>query len=134
MSVPGSNILASALTLIASQTVRWYPFAANALDAAGIQVATYTDGGDVRGSWQSVPRVLFEKLGLEFTKDYRAFYTPADLKDIRRSAAPDLVNAYGRQWSVEYATPWRDQDGWQEVVLVDVGVAAVPPAPPPVVP
>lgn len=130
MSVPGCNVLGMALTLIKPQSVRWYRFAANTLDAAGIRVPTYNDGGDISGSWQSVPRQLFEKLGLNFEKSYRVFYTAADILDIRRAVAPDLINAFGRQYSAEYSTPWVNQDGWNEVVLVDVGAAAVPPAPP----
>lgn len=126
-NVPGSNILAQALTVIAKQTVSYYAFVSRAPNANYLDVTTYADPVPLQGSWQPVKRELYERLGLDLQKNYSRFYVSANVIDVTRDVSGDQIHFQGRVWQCESVNPWYGVDGWVGVLVIDVG-----PIPPPI--
>lgn len=123
MSVPGSNLLAMALTVIAPQIIVLYRYTGRAENAAGEYVAQYTPGFPVEGSWQPVDQTKYEALGLDLSKKYFMFYASERIEGVQRGEAPDLAERNGRKYSTITDLPWNDVDGWQSAMFVDIGAA-----------
>ncbi len=124
-NVPGSNILAQALTVIAMQTVLYRQNTGRATTAAGKFIPTYAAAVELRGSFQPIKRSLYQKLGLDLQKNYANLYVSADLIDVGRGVAGDQYVFNGRLWQCESLTPWYAVDGWVGVLSIDVGKAPV---------
>jgi hypothetical protein len=124
MSVPGSNLLRAALRAIRPQSVTLYRFAGRTTSATGRDVSTFSPPVLVtEGSVQAVPRTRYAAMGLDFTRSYVTWFTSASVRGIERDRAPDQFVFGGRLYDVTSVTPWNLQDGWNEVVGVDLGPA-----------
>ena len=123
MIVPGSNLLAIALTVIAPQQIVLYRATGRAENAIGEWVTTYSPGYPVEGSWQPVDQSKYESMGLDLTKKYFMFYASERINSINRGESPDLAERDTRKYSTVGDVPWNDVDGWQSAMFVDIGVA-----------
>lgn len=123
MSVPGSNLLSIALTVIAPQQIALSRATSRVENAIGEWVTTYAAQVPVEGSWQPVDQTKYESLGLDLTKKYFMFYTTENINSINRGESPDLAERNGRKYSAVGDVPWNDVDGWQSAMFVDIGVA-----------
>jgi hypothetical protein len=123
MSVPGSNLLSIALTVIAPQQIALSRATGRVQNAIGEWVTTYAAQVPVEGSWQPVDQTKYESLGLDLTKKYFMFYTTEQINSINRGESPDLCERNGRKYSTVSDVPWNDVDGWQSAMFVDIGVA-----------
>jgi hypothetical protein len=123
MMVPGSNLLAIALTVIAPQQITLYRTTGRVENAIGEWVTTYAPGFPVEGSWQPVDQTKYEALGLDLSKKYFMFYASERIEAITRGQAPDLAERNGRKYSTVSDNPWNDVDGWQSAMFVDIGAA-----------
>lgn len=123
MIVPGSNLLAIALTVIAPQQIVLYRATGRAENAIGEWVTTYAPGYPVEGSWQPVDQMKYEALGLDLAKKYYMFFASERIESIARGESPDLAERNGRKYSTVSDNPWNDVDGWQSAMFVDIGVA-----------
>lgn len=119
--IPGSNILNMALTLIAKQSVNYYRFLSRSTNSVGQYVAVYDAAQIVVGSFQAVPRQLYQQYGLDLQKSYSTFYTSNDILDIERNVSGDQIGYAGRRYQVESDNDWYAQDGWKGVLCVDMG-------------
>lgn len=121
--IPGSNILQMAFSVIATQTVSYYKFLSRTLDAIGLDVATYAAPVTLRGSFQPVPRTLYQQYGLDFSKSYFLFYTSNDAHGVTRDSSGDKLVFNGLNYQCEAETEWFAIDGWAAVlcVLQDAG-------------
>lgn len=124
MSVPGSNLLADALTVIDPQLVRYARYAGQATDAAGRKAATYDDAIDVWGSVQPVSRSVMALQGLDLDKRYVTFYASQSFRQPGRDGAGDHFTFGGRVWQAMGGSDWYAVDGWEAALLVDVGADA----------
>lgn len=124
MAIPGSNLLVEALGVIASQTVSYIRYAARAPNAIGQYITTYAAAESVQGSFQPVPRSLYQQQGLDYQKSYWNFYVPNAVIDVTRDVSGDQLSFQGRKYQCESVTPWYSIDGWNAVLCVDVGPAA----------
>jgi hypothetical protein len=122
MSVPGSNLLSIALTVITPQQIALSRATARVENAIGEWVTTYAAQAPVEGSWQPVDQTKYESLGLDLTKKYFMFYTTERINSINRGESPDLCERNGRKYSTVSDVPWNDVDGWQSAMFVDIGV------------
>lgn len=118
--IPGSDILAMALTVIDATTVRLYEFTGRSTTAAGMRVATFADPVDIVGSLQPVPRAMYQQLGLDFNKNYVTFYSSKSIKDVTRDRTGDQLEYDGKRWQVESSNDWLSVDGWNGVLCVQV--------------
>lgn len=126
MSIPGENLLSIALTVIDSQQVLYYQFLTRALNARGVWVTTFVDPAvEVwEGSVQPVNRSVYEARGLDFEKNYVSWFLPyIDATDLMRDESGDQFEWAGRRYQLKGKTDWYQQDGWVELLGVDIGVA-----------
>lgn len=117
---PSSNILDMALTLIYPQSVTYTPFLSRALNNLGLWVASYGEPKTIRGSFQPIPRTLYQNLGLDFKKNYANFYTSKNILDVGRDVTCDKIEFQGSTYACESITPWFGIDGWVAVLCVEV--------------
>lgn len=122
--IPGSNLLAAALTLIASQPVRYYAFSARTTNAAGQFVPGFAPGVTItKGSVQAVPLDRYEQLGLDRKKVYAAWYAPVHATGVSPARSGDEFEFGGGRYQIVGETDWFVQDGWVGVIGVKIGPA-----------
>jgi hypothetical protein len=124
MTVPGSNLLTRAARLIRLQSVSYRQYLSRSTNAAGFDVSTYAAPVAIKGSVQPVPRSMYERLGLDFQKNYVTLYTVTGVLDIARGAGSDQIDWNGRRFQIESETDWHAIDGWTGALCVDVGAAS----------
>ncbi len=123
--IPGSNILSKALRTIRPQCVTYHRYIGQAVDDAGIVTLQYAAARPIKGSWQPVPRSLYQSLGLDFNKIYVNFYCPkVDILDIQRDVGSDQITFQDERYQVNSATDWSAIDGWVAVLCVQIGAAS----------
>lgn len=119
MPVPGSNLLATALTVISSYKVQYYQFIARTLNDLGQYVTEYEDPVDVRGSFQPVPRNAYDLYGLDWQKSYFIFYTQSNMIDVQRNKTPDKIVNGSQTYVCESNTAdWYQIDKWKALLCV----------------
>ena len=121
--VPGMNLLNMALTVIQRQSVQYYQYDGRTLNAVGQDVTTYLAPVTKVGSWQPIPRHLYEQLGLDLQKNYFNFYTSNDVLDVQRDVSGDQIVFEGSKYQCESNTEWYKLDGWKGVLCVYIGAA-----------
>jgi hypothetical protein len=121
MSVPGTNVLALALSVQGTQEVGYLRFLAKTTNDVGKDVPTYEDRVDLWGSFQPVSAAAMQLHGLELGKSWAIFYASQQFQDMTRDDAPDLLLFNGRRWEIKGKTGWFAQDGWDAALCVDVG-------------
>lgn len=123
---PGSNILNIAMGVIATQRVTWHEYAGRTTDAMGVHIAAYSAPRVIRGSWQPVNRARYEALGLDFAKRYYMYFTSNPVRGVYTGRSADLIDYRGRRHEVVDVQPWDAEDGWSQVLVVDVSDTSKP--------
>lgn len=116
------DLLEQALELIPSQPFEFCKWLSKTVNEQGIMVNNYAAPVPCEGSIQAVDQALYEKLGLDFEKQYRAVYASIFMKgtDIAEGQnTPDRLVFEGRNWKVIRNTPWYSADGWCGVLVVE---------------
>jgi len=132
---PGSNLLKIAQRVIKFQRVFWHQFAARAEDELGEFVSFYNAPQVIKGSWQPVNRARYEALGLDFARRHYNFFTANDVLGVTEGRGTDLIDYQGKRHEVVDVQPWAQEDGWNQVLVVEVGPStALPPQIPPAEP
>jgi hypothetical protein len=116
MTVLGSNLLKQALTVINPQFVTYYKATSRTINSVGQYVTTYDGGTIIRGSFQAVPRKLYEQYGLDLQKSYFTFYTLNDITDVQRDVSNDQLVYANKRYQCESDVDWFVQDGWKGVL------------------
>lgn len=114
------NVLAVALGVIARQPVHLLRFAGNVRQPTGVDLPTYATPVAILGSVQAVPRTNYEALGLDFGKDYVNLYTTVLVRAIERDGSGDVFAYAGRYYHAQDRTDWMAQDGWNDVLAVQI--------------
>lgn len=120
MGIPGTNLLNKALSIIAKQQVGYIKFVKRVRNAEGIWMPEYATGLTLQGSFQPVPRRLYQQNGLDFQKDYATFYVSAAILDVQRDVSCDQITFNGQTWAVESSNDWFAVDGWVGVLCIRV--------------
>jgi hypothetical protein len=119
MPVPGNNLLATALTIIAPYTLQYYQANGRALNDLGEYVTTYAAPVNVKGSFQPVPRNVYDLYGLDWQKSYFVFYTQSNMIDVQRDKTPDkLVNGSQTYVCESNTADWFQIDRWKSLLCV----------------
>jgi len=121
MMIPGSNLLNIALTVIAKQTITYYRYIDRIQNDIGQDVTQYAPAVEIVGSFQPVPRSLYQVYGLDFQKSYFTFYTSNNVKDIARNISGSQIAFQGRRYQCESNNDWYGEDGWKGILCVDIG-------------
>lgn len=119
--IPGSNILNQAFSVIAQQTVTYYRCTGRTLNSVGQYVTSYAFGIPLKGSFQPVPRSLYQAFGLDLQKSYYVFYASTDILDIDRNVSADQIAFSDQRYQCESDTAWFNIDGWKGVICVHIG-------------
>ena len=119
--IPGQNLLNMALTVIARQGLTYYKFAGRALNSVGQDITTFDPPITLVGSWQPVPRQLYQQYGLDFQKDYFTFYTSNNVLDLERDISGDQIAFNGQRYQCESDNDWYQLDGWKGILCVHIG-------------
>lgn len=120
MSVPGSNLLATALSVLGVQTVQHFRILGRTTNEIGLDVAEFAAPENVRGSFQPVPLTLIQQLGLDLNKSYVNFYSITPVFGIERNSAGDQLVFAGKRYQVLSPNDWQAVDGWQSVLCVEI--------------
>jgi hypothetical protein len=127
MLVPGSNLLAMALTVIGSTPVDYFAFQSAETGPTGLDLTTYADKVTIStGSVQAVDKSRYTELGLDWAKTYRVWYVPElDAQSISRDPDDngDVFETLGRRHQAVGGTDWFGIDGWLSIIGVDIGPA-----------
>jgi hypothetical protein len=126
MSVPGSNLLSQALTVIVSQTITYYKWNTRTVNEVGQYVSTYDAPIDIRGSFQPVPKSLYTAYGLDLQKEYYTFFTLNDLLDINRDVSNDQIVFNGIRFQCESDVEWFAVDKWKAVLCCKLKLEGAP--------
>lgn len=121
--IPGSNLFSKAISVIAPQSVMWYPITGRTVGSSGKYLNAYDLPISISGSFQSVKRQMINHLGLDLNKTYKMFYSSDETFDVDRARAGDRFTVNGRMYDAIGSADWVFQDAWKSVMLVDVGVA-----------
>ena len=122
MNVPGSNILKMALTVLHRQIIHYYKFGYRTLNNIGQDVTVYQSPIPVRGSFQPVPRNLYQVYGLDLQKEYYNFYSLNNVLDIDRDISGDQIAFNGQRYQCESANDWFVTDKWKGILCVRIGL------------
>lgn len=118
--IPGQDLLAMALTLIAPQNLIYYKALGRTLNVLGQYVTQFAEGVVMSGSWQPVPRALIMQYGLDLQKDYYTFYTSNNVLDLDRDITADQVAFNGQLFQVESDNDWFALDGWKGILCIHI--------------
>ena len=118
--LPGSNLLKTALTVIARQEFLYLRFRSRTAGPNGLDVTEYWPGVKATGSAQPVPRDLYDRQGLDMQRTYWNFFLERKVIDIDRDVAGDQFEYKGDRYQCLSRTPWYDVDGWDQVLCVKV--------------
>jgi hypothetical protein len=119
--IPGQNLLNMALSIIARQSLNYYRFSGRTLNSIGQDVTIYDTPVILVGSWQPVPRQLYQAYGLDLQKDYFTFYSSNNILDVTRDVSGDQIAFNGQRYQCESNNDWFQLDGWKGVLCVHIG-------------
>lgn len=121
---PGSNLLKRAAKIINQQKITYYKANSRSLNNIGQYVTVYADAVTIIGSFQPVPRRLYEQYGLDFQKSYFTFYTANNLIDIQRDVSADQIEYNSQRYQCLSSNDWFAIDGWLGILCVLISGAA----------
>lgn len=123
--IPGLNLLALALTVIASNSVNYFAFAGRVTQSNGVDLTTYAAPITIaQGCLQPVDRSLYKEYGLDWEKSYFVWYVPnLNASDITRDTSADVIEADGNRLQLAGGTDWFARDGWKSFLGVLIGPA-----------
>lgn len=116
--IPGSNLLNMALTVIAKQSITYFKALGRSLNNIGQDVTIYDLPTIILGSFQPVPRKLYETYGLDLQKSYFTFYTSNNIIDVGRDVSGDQIVFQNLRYQCESSNDWFGEDGWVGVLCV----------------
>lgn len=121
--IPGSDILSLALSVIDSATFDYYAYNSRTTNAIGLYVTTFDEPVSMTGSIQAVPRNEYERLGLDFAKNYIRAFAELNWQEAGRDRAGDQIAWNDLRWQIVSITPWFNIDGWSEILAIEVSNA-----------
>lgn len=114
------NLLNSALGLIGHQTLSYKHFTGYSVSDIGVKVSIYEEPIFLRGSFQPVPKELYEVNGLDFKQQWFVFYTSKDILEIGEDTSSDILVYNSKRYQVTSKNDWLDFNGWVGVLCVRI--------------
>lgn len=134
MSLLRNNLLKIAHRLIPSETIKFEKWIANTV-VNGEVVPSYDTPRTIRADVHPLKSEMYEKLGLDFQKEYRLVHADLAMKGVDDQKIPDRMIYDNSYWNVQKSNNWTMYDGWSWAVFVrvknmEVQPEPVPPTPP----
>lgn len=125
MSVPGSNLLGLALTLIGSQSVLFYQETSRKQNKTGQWLCFYAPFIEFdECSVQPVDRRAYKAMGLDLQSNYVSWFVPdIDAVNLARKVNGSVFEWNNRRFQMVGQTDWFNQDNWSVFIGVDIGIA-----------
>ncbi len=120
MTIPGSNILDDALTLIDSVEIQFFENTSRTKNSIGLYVSIYAAAVPVQASVQAVKRSQYRKLGLDFNKHYLMLWSSHDFKDLARDRGADQIEFNNKRYELMNEDDWTPLDGWNSTLAVEI--------------
>ena len=114
------NLLKLAGGIIPLDTFEYLEFEKNTTNSQGQKVPSFKEAATKKGSVQSVDTVLFERLGLDTSKEYKMIYSSIDLKILESGKSSDRVIYDGKTYQALTKANWLTYNGWVGVVFVKI--------------
>lgn len=133
MTLLRSNLLKKANRLIPFEKIVFQKWTGNTFQD-GIAVPTFAEGVEFSASVQPVRTEIYEKLGLDFQKDYVTVHASVQMNGTDKQATPDRMVYDGYIWNVQKSNNWFKYDGWSSAVFVRIKIAETPTPPTPPTP
>ncbi|MBP3514294.1 MAG: hypothetical protein J6J74_07455 [Elusimicrobiaceae bacterium] len=111
------DLLSQAFNIIPTQEFEYCAFTGKTVNTLGVFVNEYAAPVKYFGSIQALEQTQYEKLGLNFEREYRTVYASVQMKGLDKQATPDILIFEGRRWKVIRNTPWFNIDGWCGAVV-----------------
>lgn len=118
MKIPGVNVLNLALRVVNPTTVVYYKYLGRTENNVGQYVNTYADPVSIKGSFQPVPKKLYQEYGLSLSKSYFMLYTSTNILDVGRNTSSDYITFAGNRYDCESGNDWFPIDGWDGILCV----------------
>lgn len=140
MATPGSNLLRQAMRVIKPLPIEYKKYRERELNDFGSWVTSYDDPVVIKASVQAIDRSRYERMGLDFSKNYVMIYTSHDIGAVVRDKTPDqFILPNGRTYTAVNVTDWYGLDGqwvtgkpgWSGVMAVEGPAEAMPSQPEP---
>lgn len=128
MTLLRSNLLKRANRLIPFEKIVFQKWTGNTFQE-GIAVPTFAEGVELSASVQPVRTEIYEKLGLDFQKDYVTVHASVQMNGTDKQATPDRMIYDGFVWNVQKSNNWFSYDGWSSAVFIRIKVAETPTPP-----
>lgn len=128
MTLLRSNLLKRANRLIPFEKIVFQKWTGNTFQD-GIAVPTFSEGVELSASVQPVRTEIYEKLGLDFQKDYVTVHASVQMNGTDKQATPDRMIYDGFVWNVQKSNNWFKYDGWSSAVFIRIKVAETPTPP-----
>lgn len=115
-----NNLLNQAFRVIPQQNFTYYKYKSNTINDYGIKVNVYETGIDFKGSVQAVDSKMYQQFGLDVSKKYIQIFSSLNIQNVEGQEAPDKVNWNGKDYNVVNCTDWYKQDGWTNIIAVEI--------------
>lgn len=125
MSVPGSNLLGLALSLLGNQSVLFYHETSRKKNQGGQWLCYYAPFIEFdEGSVQPVDKRYYKAMSLDLQKSYVAWFVPdVDAVNLARKTNGSVFEFNNRRYQMVGQTDWFNQDHWSVFLGVDIGLA-----------
>lgn len=125
--IPGSNLLNLAMTVITPQALTYYKALNRSVNSLGLWVTNYAPGVAITGSFQPVPKQLYQAYGLDLQRSYFTLYVSSGVQDVARNVTPDIVIYKNDRYQIESNNDWYKVDGWRGALCVLLNAGSTTP-------
>lgn len=115
--IPGSNILRTALGVIAPQPVVYLRYAGSTTRDDGVEIPAFEPPVTVYGSWQAVTSEQLVRYGLDPARDYAYFFASVPIQQPGRDVSGDRCEYGGATWEARSGEGWFPMDGWDAMLF-----------------
>lgn len=115
------NLLSLAMGALGqAHAVTWEHCTGRTTNAAGYMVPSYAAPAPITGNVQPIPKAAYEANGLDATREYVMFRTPAGVVGVGRDESGDRITYDGKTYLCESLADWVSQNGWAAIVAVRI--------------
>lgn len=114
-----NNLLNIALSVLPKTKAKWYQFDKLEVDSRGREKVTYKEPINIIGSFQAMDIKTVQEMGLDINKDYKAFYTSNNVKQVQRQTSPDYLEILEDKYDVlDVPNNWFKINSWNGFICI----------------
>ena len=114
------DLLNKAVAIIPPVEIKYRKFTSGTVNSFGIVPTLYGSAVTTSGSVQPLDNALYERYGLQLSKNAREVYIPANVDGMAQiSIGGDILLFEGKSWSIVSEENWHPYDGWKTLIVVE---------------